>query len=140
MSTLGERLRMARERKGYSQTEVYKRTNINNKTLSRYEKDGSEPDTETLKTLADLYDVKVEWLITGTSSSSYSSKDELDIAKRMEQIRRDLSKDGGLTFYGEPMSEEAKESFLEAIEYAVRQTQRINKKYIPKKFRDKEIE
>lgn len=138
MSTLGERLRIARERKGFSQTEVYRRTNINNKTLSRYEKDGSEPDTETLKTLANLYEVKVEWLITGTSSSTYSSKDEIDIAKRMEQIRKDLTKNGGLTFYGEPMSEEAKESFLDAIEFAVKQTQKINKKYIPKKLRDKD--
>lgn len=138
MSTLGERLRIARERKGFSQTEVYRRTNINNKTLSRYEKDGSEPDTETLKTLANLYEVKVEWLITGTFSSTYSSKDEIDIAKRMEQIRKDLTKNGGLTFYGEPMSEEAKESFLDAIEFAVKQTQKINKKYIPKKLRDKD--
>lgn len=36
------------------------------------------------------------------------------------------------------MSEEAIESFLEAMEYAVRQTQRINKKYIPKKYRKDE--
>lgn len=67
MSTLGERLKMARERKGYSQTEVYRRTNINNKTLSRYEKDGSEPDNETLITLANLYEVSLEYLLTGNS-------------------------------------------------------------------------
>jgi hypothetical protein len=36
------------------------------------------------------------------------------------------------------MSEEAVESFLEAMEVAVRQTQRINKKYIPKKYRKEE--
>ncbi len=34
------------------------------------------------------------------------------------------------------MSEEAIESLLEAIEYAERQTKRINKKYIPKKYRE----
>lgn len=136
MSTLGDRLRIARERKGFSQTEVYRRTKINNKTLSRYEKDGSEPDRETLITLSNLYEVNVEWLITGDTSSPSSNKDEIDIAKRMEKIRKDLERDGGLLFDGEPMSEEAKESFLEAMEYAVRQTQRINKKYIPKKYRD----
>lgn len=135
MSTLGERLRISRERKGYSQTEVYRRTNINNKTLSRYEKDGSEPDNDTLITLANLYDVKVEWLVTGNTTSSSSEKDELDIAKRMDQIKKDLTSEDGLLFNGEPMSEEAVESLMEAMEHVVRQTQRINKKYIPKKFR-----
>ncbi|KYC72326.1 hypothetical protein B4099_3688 [Heyndrickxia coagulans] len=33
------------------------------------------------------------------------------------------------------MSEEAVESLLESLEVIVRQTQRINKKYIPKKYR-----
>lgn len=136
MSTLGERLRIAREKKGYSQTEVYRRTNINNKTLSRYEKDGSEPDKDTLITLANLYEVKVEWLVTGKYSSSFIGKDELDIAKRMEQIRKDLTSEDGLLFNGEPMSEEAVESLMEAMEHVVRQTQRINKKYIPKKYRE----
>lgn len=138
MSSLGERLRIARERKGYSQTEVYRRTNINNKTLSRYEKNGSEPDRETLITLANLYDVNYEWLSTGETSSPSKIKDEIDIAKRMEQIRKDLTSEDGLLFNGEPMSEEAVESFLEAMEYAVRQTQRINKKFIPKKYRKDE--
>lgn len=63
MSSLGERLKRARERKGLSQTEVYRRTNINNKTLSRYEKNGSEPDSETLKILAELYDVSADFLL-----------------------------------------------------------------------------
>jgi HTH-type transcriptional regulator, competence development regulator len=64
------------------------------------------------------------------------NKDEMDIAKRMEQIRKDLTSEDGLLFNGEPMSEEAVESLMEAMEHVVRQTQRINKKYIPKKFRN----
>lgn len=66
MSTLGYRLRKARENKGLSQTEVYRRTNINNKTLSRYENDGSEPDLDTLEILANLYEVSINYL-TGIS-------------------------------------------------------------------------
>lgn len=53
----------------------------------------------------------------------------------MEEFRKDLTKQDGLSFNGEPMSEEAIESLSEAMEYAFRQTQRINKKYIPKKHR-----
>jgi transcriptional regulator with XRE-family HTH domain len=138
MSTLGERLKIARDRKGYSQTEVYRRTNINNKTLSKYEKNDTKPDIETITALADFYEVSIVWLMTGETSTSSSIKDETDIAKRMEQIRKDLTSEDGLLFNGEPMSEEAVESLMEAMEHVVRQTQRINKKYIPKKYRSDE--
>lgn len=63
MSTLGERLRKSRERKGLTQTEASRRSNINNKTLSRYENDGTKPDPETLKVLAELYDVTTDFLL-----------------------------------------------------------------------------
>lgn len=39
---------------------------------------------------------------------------------------------------GEPMSEDAKESLLEALEYAERQATRINKKYAPNKHKKKQ--
>jgi transcriptional regulator with XRE-family HTH domain len=142
MSTLGERLKIARERTGLKQTQVKERTNINNKTLSGYENNVSEPDSATLAVLAELYGVSYKWLLTGEGpmvdkpDGNLSDKDERDIAKRMEKIKQDLAADGGLSFYGEPLSEEAKESLLEAMEYAVRTAQRINKKYIPKKYRE----
>lgn len=50
----------------------------------------------------------------------------------MEEIKRDLKDSQGLMFSGEPMSEEAVDSLLDAMEYIVRQTKVINKKYIPK--------
>jgi transcriptional regulator with XRE-family HTH domain len=65
--TLGERLRRAREKKNLTQVAVRERTGINNKTLSGYEKGVSEPDIETLKKLAALYEVSVDW-ITGNNN------------------------------------------------------------------------
>src|SRR5690554_5560540 len=142
MSTLGERLRIARERKGLKQTQVKEKTNINNKTLSGYENNVSEPDTNTLVKLADLYEVSYRWLLTkkgdikeGDKKDDLTEKDERDIAKRIAALREDLANAEGLSFHGEPMSEEAIESLLEAMEYAERQATRVNKKYIPKKNR-----
>lgn len=63
MSIVSERLKKARERKGLKQVDVFERTKINNKTLSRYENDGSEPDLQTLVQLADLYEVTTDWLL-----------------------------------------------------------------------------
>jgi hypothetical protein len=56
----------------------------------------------------------------------------------MESIKKDLKNADGLNFSGEPMSDEAIESLSEAVVYTGRQTQRINKKYIPKKHKKDE--
>lgn len=138
--SLGNRLKSEREKRGWSQKFVATKTGISNAVLSNYERDYRDPDTDTLKKLAELYEVETDYLL----GRQVQKKDEKDIAKRLEQIRKDLesgSSDGdGLAFHGEPMSEEAIDSLMDAMELIVRQTQRINKKYIPKKYRDKETE
>lgn len=149
MSTLGDRLRIARQKSGLRQTQVKERTNINNKTLSGYENNVSEPDMNTLTVLTELYGVSYEWLLTGEGemtvnttkkSSTLTEKDERDIAKRMAELREDLSTATGLLFEGEPMTEEAKESLLEAMEFGVRLAKKNNKKYTPKKYRKNDEE
>ncbi|MEG3071716.1 MAG: helix-turn-helix transcriptional regulator [Candidatus Syntrophopropionicum ammoniitolerans] len=62
-NVLGIRLRMARESKHLTQVQVRKLTNINNKTLSGYEKGVSEPDIDTLITLANLYETSIDYLV-----------------------------------------------------------------------------
>lgn len=63
MSSLGNRLRSARERKKLKQTEVKEKTGIHNKTLSGYENGVSEPDAETMRILANLYEVSTDYLL-----------------------------------------------------------------------------
>jgi transcriptional regulator with XRE-family HTH domain len=156
---IGERLKKLRGKR--SQEEIAEQIGISRARLSHYETGRSEPDSDTLKKLADFYRVTTDFLISGVDKSieqvhiktpvddekyaqqngqaiRLSQKDEKDIAKRLEEFKKDLSKQDGLLFSGEPMSEEAKESLLEAMEYAFRQTQRINKKYIPKKYRNED--
>lgn len=66
MPVVSNRLRRARERKGYTQIYVRDKTGINNKTLSGYEKGISEPDYDTLIKLSSIYEVSVEWLLGTT--------------------------------------------------------------------------
>lgn len=61
-SLVGDRLRKARLRKNLTQVQVKQKTGINNKTLSGYEKGIAQPDLETIKILANLYEVSVDWL------------------------------------------------------------------------------
>ena len=50
------------------------------------------------------------------------SKDEKDRAKRLEKFRNDLEHSDRLAFNGEPISEGAKESLIESMEYIFRKT------------------
>ncbi|MGE7114728.1 helix-turn-helix domain-containing protein [Lysinibacillus sp. NPDC047702] len=145
METLGKRLKLARQNSGLKQIQVKERTQINNKTLSGYENDVSEPDLTTLTVLAELYGVSLQWLSTGqvdikVNGKLVNEKDERDVAKRMDELREDLSSGSGLLFNGEPMSDEAKESLLEAMEFGIRLAKKNNKKYIPKKYRENDEE
>jgi transcriptional regulator with XRE-family HTH domain len=90
MSTLGDRLRLSREKKGFSQTEVYRRTNINNKTLSKYEKDDTNPDIETIKLLADFYEVNVQWLITGDHPAKITTNDDDELDPDVRTLAREI--------------------------------------------------
>ena len=147
MNELGELLRKLRGKK--SLREVSELTQISHTYISDIEKGfrrGTKkpinPSPDTLKKLSEAYHYSYEEIlkVAGYIEDKTTNKDENDIAKRMEKIKRDLENTDGLAFNGEPMSPEAVESLLEAMEYAVRTTQKINKKYVPKKYRDKETD
>ena len=63
MLTFGERLRMARERAGLSQLDVFKTINLNNRSLSRYENNATVPNPDTMKALIELYDVSADFIL-----------------------------------------------------------------------------
>ncbi|MED3888186.1 helix-turn-helix transcriptional regulator [Priestia aryabhattai] len=144
---LGKRIAKLRKEKGLSQYELAERLGFSRGKLANYEQGSRQPDYDTLQLIATYFDVSTDYLlgksdIPSTSATNnniidtLTGKDEKDIAKRMEKIKEDLSNDDGYMLMGEPMSEEAKESILDAMEYAIRQAKRINKKYIPKKYRN----
>jgi transcriptional regulator with XRE-family HTH domain len=99
--TVGSRLRRAREKMNLSQLEVSRRTNINNKTLSRYENDGAEPDHATLKVLADLYGVSISYLFDGDSAQIYDLEE--------------LLKGRMLTWDGELLNEEERNRAIDIL-------------------------
>lgn len=62
MSDLGSKLKKARENKRLTQQEVANKLGVSNGAISGYERGYRDPDTETLKKLADLYEVSLDWL------------------------------------------------------------------------------
>ncbi|MFP7483351.1 helix-turn-helix domain-containing protein [Priestia filamentosa] len=140
---MGVRIKECRQRAGLSQEKLAEMLEMKRTNVANYEAGRVVPPGSVLLELANIFDVTTDYLLgksptssTNETNKNLTEKDEKDIAKRMEKFKEDLTKTDGLSFYGEPMSEEALESFLDAVEYTMRQTKRINKKYIPKKYRE----
>ncbi|SDL19208.1 helix-turn-helix domain-containing protein [Natronincola ferrireducens] len=153
-------LKELRAEKGLTQDELSNKLSINRATYAHYETGRRQPDAETLQLLADCFSVSVDYLLGRTDvknpdkfKSNYqhskedleklnvlTSKDEKEIEKKISEIKESLTKQDGLMLSGEPASEEALESILDALEYGMRQAKRINKKYTPKKYRKEDKE
>lgn len=119
-----------------------------------------KPTPETLRLLSEAYSFPYEELMRiagyiedkknndqnnwNSKLPELTAKDELDMAKRMDKMKKDLiegrANGQALLHKGEPMSEEAMESLLEALEMAERITTLANKKYAPNKYKNKDKE
>lgn len=75
--TLGMRLRRAREMSGLNQLRVEEITGIKNANLSKYELDQTSPGLDTLKTLADTYEVSLDWIFGVTDKPDRVISQEL---------------------------------------------------------------
>lgn len=132
------RLKNARDNKGVSQTQVYKDTGINNKTLSGYERGISEPDVDTIKILADYYNVSLEYLLgkSDTLNSPKNTKEDNDISTTLDRMKKQLATSDSLMFDGQPATEEQVQAILNAIEMGEAfAKQRAKEKFTPKKYR-----
>ena len=102
MEEFGFALRVAREKRGLTQTQVMQLTGINNKTLSGYENGVSEPDLQTLSTLLRLYHASADRLLRLESRPQARglSADEAQLLAlyrallepRLEQARADVAR------------------------------------------------
>lgn len=82
--SLGKRLKTEREKRGWSQIYVANKVGITNAVLSNYERDYRDPDTETLKKLAELYEVSVDYLL-GRDEPSTPEPDPHAFAERLKK-------------------------------------------------------
>ncbi|MBM7607539.1 transcriptional regulator with XRE-family HTH domain [Lysinibacillus composti] len=135
----GDILAKLRKDRKLSQYDLAERMGFSRGQISNYEQGTRQPDFETLQKFADFFEVSTDYLLGRNKTSELvQSKEERDIAKRLEAFKQEIENSDGLAFNGEPISDEAKESLIESMEHIFRQTQRINKKYTPKKYRDEE--
>ena len=91
MHNLGYILKSAREDRDLTQTEVMRRTGINNKTLSGYENNIAEPDLTTFAQLMELYQLSADLVLGSGRSGSFvsaSARDWIELYRRLPKKRR----------------------------------------------------
>ncbi|MBC1781215.1 helix-turn-helix transcriptional regulator [Listeria welshimeri] len=131
------RIKELRKESKKTQVEMAKILGVAKTTYASYEQAKRMPDAEIQNKIANYFDVTLDYLHGRSRSKninieSFTSKEERDMKKRMDALKADLKNGDGLLYDGEPISEEALESILDAMEFAEKQATRINRKYAPK--------
>lgn len=100
--TIAERIRLSRQQRKLSQTELAEKAEVNLKSLSRYELGTSVPPADLLKKIADALGVSADALL---SDETYTIKDT-ELFKKFEAIQ--------------DMDGETKSMILNFLELAIR--------------------
>ena len=90
---IGKRLKMVREKKRITQAELGKKLGIKFQHVSKYERGETVPTWENLIKLNDLYDVNINWLLTGRGKMFLSPITYATQGEDQPQIVRDLEQD-----------------------------------------------
>lgn len=84
------RIRHLRETLGLRQIDVAKATGIDQKTLSNYETEKTNPDSYALIRLADFFDVSIDYLVGRENARpTYGSRE--DLYKKIDIIKQELN-------------------------------------------------
>lgn len=104
MATIGERIKLERERRGWIQAKLADMLNIKIGTLSGYERDYRQPDLAMLEKIAAAFGVSTDYLLGRTDNPQPASKDPLP-----PDIRK-------IARAGERMTPEQREKWLRVAE------------------------
>lgn len=74
MKSIGETIASLRKQKGMTQNELAEKMNVTDKAVSKWERDLSFPDINTISKLADILDVSVEELLKAKKKENSNTK------------------------------------------------------------------
>ena len=74
MKSIGETIASLRKQKGMTQNELAEKMNVTDKAVSKWERDLSCPDINTISKLADILDVSVEELLKAKKKDVSNTK------------------------------------------------------------------
>lgn len=135
---LGERIKKQREIKELNQKQLADMLGISPSTVGMYEQNRRSPDKDMLLKLAEIFNVSVDYLL-GTTKPKPSTQDSghkyKDVNDILSKAKEQLIHHEGLMFNGEPATQEAIQSILDAMEMGMALAKEKNKKYAANKYK-----
>ncbi len=117
MDTLASRLKELRKEKGLTLEQIARDLSTTSMTISRYENGLREPKGDMLNSLANYFNVSIDYLFGRTSERySISKKEKLDVKKALDELLKDFEDNESLMFDGEPMDKNEFDSFIQSLE------------------------
>lgn len=105
-SIYGERIKEIRKRLGISQLDMANQLNLTIQTISRYECDKMIPSADTLTLIVNVFNVRAEWLLTGSGDMFHSKNNETTTDEVLDKINSLIT----------GMSDDQKKDILKIIE------------------------
>ena len=122
------------QKHGVTPYKVAKEAGVTQTALSNWKSGRSTPSSKTLQKVADYFGVTVDYLMTGRvdakeKAPELTARDERDIAKDLDRIMGEIQKgdDGPLYYNGIEIDNASVNLLQNAIEYALRETNKENK-------------
>ena len=72
--TVGERIQDLRKKKGYTQEKLAAHLNLSRQAVAKWEQNACEPNLDCLVAMAELFEVDLDYLITGKASDNVTKK------------------------------------------------------------------
>lgn len=88
MSVLGDRIKSLRESENIQQNEFAKKIGVSNVVLSRYESGERKPDYDTLVTIADYFNVTIDYLLGRSNTPNMSEQEEFQSFANDPELER----------------------------------------------------
>lgn len=126
---LYERVKALSDNKEMAISRLEQELGFGNGTIRKWAK--TIPSGDRLEKVADYFHVSVDYLLGREKKlNALTQEDELDLAKTMSKIRKQLMTEQSLMFDGEILDEETIELLLQSIEQQERMIRMLNKKNI----------
>jgi transcriptional regulator with XRE-family HTH domain len=129
--TLGEKLKILREKRGWTQTQAAEKLGVSSQVVSNYERDYRSPDKETLSVIAVIYNCSLDWLIGNSEdpqrNNEETKKPDWATSRDLKDLKKFLEQKE-VMFDGVPLSEEDKQRVQDVLTGLFWEAKQMNKR------------